>query len=267
MSVLLTEQEDVEKIAKGKLSLGTGHIVAKFAAVLGPFEIVEAWRRELLGGRPSEGVGHPGGTREQRHPEFHQCATAHFGKSHLQHHLLTAGTARELQQVDNLRFRRRGPGNLGGTERDVVARYPAREDDRVTIRADTEFFTRKQRLEPLLEGRDAGIDDDVVLPAIGGAPDDETHRAWSFAVDQHFSRLNNDRVSNGRICHRNPRDVEVGGEHGRPPGRQRHPRKVCGLLRPQPHRSRDQPYQDRVDDRLTDESRVQDSSDHRNAIL
>ena len=76
----------------------------------------------------------------------------------------------------------------------------------------------KQLLQRLLQRRDAGIDDDVVLLAPAGAPDDQADGAGAPAVDQHLARLHHDGVGDRRIGDGDAGDVEVGRQHHRPAG-------------------------------------------------
>ena len=47
--------------------------------------------------------------------------------------------------------------------------------------------------------RDAAIDDDVVMPAFGGAPHDEADGAGALAIDQDFARAHDHGVRNLRV--------------------------------------------------------------------
>jgi hypothetical protein len=91
----------------------------------------------------------------------------------LEHHLVTGLAAGQLKQVDDLHLGRRRRRNLGRPQRHLVGRDPAGQDDGIAVGADADLFAREQGLETLLERRHARIDDDIVLPAFAGAPDDE----------------------------------------------------------------------------------------------
>ena len=71
-------------------------------------------------------------------------------------------------------------------------------------------LAREKRLQVLLQRGDAAIDDDVVVPPLGGAPDDQADRAGALAVDQHFARPDDDGVGDLRVGDGDPRDVELG---------------------------------------------------------
>ena len=71
-----------------------------------PLEVGKAGRPELLRRHPANRVVDAGRAREERHPELPQRAPADLGEADLQHHLLTAGAAGQLEQVDDLQLRR-----------------------------------------------------------------------------------------------------------------------------------------------------------------
>ena len=56
-------------------------------------------------------------------------------------------------------------GDLGRAQHDRVGRDLAGEDDRLVVDRDPDVLAGEQLLQRLLQGRDAGIDDDVVLLA------------------------------------------------------------------------------------------------------
>ena len=74
----------------------------------------------------------------------------------------------------------------------------------------------------LLERRDRRLDDEVVLLAIGRAPDDQADRAWRLAVDENLVRLHDRGVGDRGIRDRDADDVEVDVKDGGASRRQRH---------------------------------------------
>jgi hypothetical protein len=67
-------------------------------------------------------------------------------------------------------------------------------------------------MQVLLEGRDRGFDDQVVLTSDARSPQDETDCARSPAIDQELTWLDHLGIGHLRIGDRDPLDVEVGRE-------------------------------------------------------
>ena len=63
---------------------------------------------------------------------------------------------------------------------------------------DRDVLAGKQLLQLLLERADRLLDDDVVLLALVGAPDNQADRARRLAVDQHLARLDDGGVGDRR---------------------------------------------------------------------
>ena len=215
-ALLALEEEQVQEIAEDQVDR-VGSALA----------LLEAGRRELLRRRSGRALSR---RDEEAGAELGQRAAIDLGESHLQHDLLALLAAGELQHVDDFDLRRAGLRDLGGAQRHAVARHRAREDDGLVGRADADVFAREQRAQLLLERRDRRLDDEVVVLALGGAPDDQADRAGRLAVDQNLARLDDDGVGDRGIRDRDANDLEIGAEHGRSAGRQHHAFDLPGDL-------------------------------------
>ena len=70
-------------------------------------------------------------------------------------------------------------------------------------------------------GADAGIDHQIVLNPLAGAPHDQADRAGRLAIDEDFARRDHGGVGDRRIRDGDAGDVEVGRQDGRTARRQR----------------------------------------------
>ena len=122
-------------------------------------------------------------------------------------------------------------GDLAGAQHDGVARHAAREDDALVVHRHPDVLAREELLKRLLKRRHAGIDHDVVLAALLCAPHDQADRSGALAVDQHLARLDDDRIGDRRVRHRDARDVERRAEHRRAAGRQDDPLEAAAVGR------------------------------------
>ena len=158
---------------------------------------------------------------KQVHAQLLDGPAVHLGEPHLQHHLLAAGPAGQLQQVDDLRLRRarlrrsRRPCSMTA----VLDTWP----DRISassLSVAVMSSPGKSACSCCCSVLTPGSTTTSYCAASAGAPDDQADRAGALAVDQHLARLHDDRVGDRRVRDRDARDVEVGRQHRRAAGRQ-----------------------------------------------
>jgi hypothetical protein len=77
-------------------------------------------------------------------------------------------------------------------------------------------LARKERLKALFERADRRLHDDIVLSPFGRSPDNQADCTGRLAVDQHFSRLDDDRIGNRRIGHGDSNNLKICQKHSRP---------------------------------------------------
>ena len=124
---------------------------------------VESWWRELLSGGAGHVVVLAVRTHEEVDAELLDGPPVDLGEAHLQHDLLAARPAGQLQHVDHFHLRGARLGNLAGGEHDGGARHAAGENQGLVIERRGDVLPGKQRLEFLLQRGHAGFDNHVVL--------------------------------------------------------------------------------------------------------
>ena len=181
---------------------------------------IETGRRELLRGRPRHVVVLSVRPHEEVDAQFLDGPPVHLGKPHLQHHLLALLAARQLQHVDDLDLRGARLRDLAGPQHHRGARDAPGQDEASSFERGRDVLAGEQRLQLLLQRRDAGFDDDVVLRAAPSTPQmirltvpAPCRRSGSRAADH-------DGVGDGRVGDGDARDVEIRRQHGRAPGRE-----------------------------------------------
>ena len=174
-------------------------------------------RRELLR-RRAAGIVLP--VDDEVGAQLGQRAAIDLGEAHLQHHLLALLAARELQHVDDFHLRRTGLRDLRGPQRDVVVRDAPDRMIASSVALTVMSSPGKQRAQLLLQRGDRWLDNEVVVLAIGAAPDDQADGAGRLAVDQNLAVLDDDGVGDRRVGDGDADDLEIGAQHRRSPGGQ-----------------------------------------------
>jgi hypothetical protein len=171
-------------------------------------------RRELLGGRSRIEILPQ---RDEGGAQLLDRRLVHLREPDLEHDLLVVRHTlfRDAQQIDDLRFRRRGLRDLSRPHDHVLVGHLAGQHDRFVGHADRDAVARKQRPHLPLQRSGGRLDDDVELATIGLAPDDEADGPGGFAVDQDFARDDDHGVSDCRVGHGYPDDVESRRQHDR----------------------------------------------------